>query len=483
MAHVAVIDQTLGHGQHILWKDYLTTDMLLPIAATLDRVGYKAIDRASQSSFKTLATKCGENPWEGLKLLARSFRHTPIRASVRCPTIVEDSIVPEAVMELWIRKLCECGVRSFCLYDPLHDHIDQIGRLAAVAARYGCEVVTAIFFVEDSAHTDAYYAKAAAKLTASTDIKGLIVWDTAGVLKPSRVRSLVPAILEYVPGNLEILSHNVLGISPVAYLAGFAHGVRAIHTCSRPLANGSSLPSIEVTVHNLQLAGHAFDIRQELLEQVAENFRKAARNTGLPIGSTREYDLYVFKHQLQGGASQFLQTALEGTAWQGGMDAVFLEIARIREELGFPPMVEPFSEMIQEIAVGNILTGQRYAEPSEKLLQYTSGHFGNPIGVIDPVIRAKIECSSAAKLSGNKMECQVSLAALRKQHKQISDEEIVMKYICGDTESNPKITSRACSDTSLAQTREVDQVVSLLKQANVCSIEIETNEMSVTLLR
>src|ERR1700733_3340831 len=483
MAHVAVVDQTLGQGQHVLWNDRLGADMILPIAAILDRVGYKAIDRVSQSTFSGYKGRFDEDPWEELRLLTRSFRHTPIRASVRCPAIVENSALPEAVMELWVRKLCEYGVKSFCLYDPLHDHVDQIATLAALAARNGCEVVTAVFFTEDSVHTDSLYADIAKKLASSSDISGLVIWDIAGVLTPMRVRSLVPAILEQVPKNLEILSHNVIGISPLTYLEGLSRSVQTIHSCCRPLANGSSLPSIEVTLHNLQLAGHSFEIRQDLLLQVADHFRKIAERTDLPIGKMSEYDLYAFEHQLQGGISHFLQTEL-GPKRKGEMDKVLIEMGLVRKELGYPPMVAPFSTMIQEIALSNILTKERYAQPNDTLLRYVSGYYGNSAGPIDSAVEVAIKDSLGRKASATTtVEPQASLTMLRNQHKQLSEEEFITRHLRGGAGSASVAESAVGERAPFTSYAELDQITSIIRQAKIRSIDIESGEISISLLR
>ncbi|MFT4585818.1 MAG: oxaloacetate decarboxylase alpha subunit, partial [Gammaproteobacteria bacterium] len=248
MAHIELLDETMRDGQQALWGMRMQAGMALPVAPMVDRTGYRVIDLSGSSMFEVQIRHCQENPWDGLDLLTEAMPRTPIRAGMRSNASVTFGVTPDALMDAWMRRLNVHGCRSFWIYDVLFN-IDKTHRLAKVAKEFGSEVSGAIMFTLSPVHTDEYYADKADKLSVCPDIDTILLYDTAGVLEKERMKTLLPAIVANSRGKpIEFHSNNLLGQSGKAYLDAVDLGVTILHTAVRPMANGPSVPSTEITV-------------------------------------------------------------------------------------------------------------------------------------------------------------------------------------------------------------------------------------------
>ena len=195
MTHVELLDETIRDGQQSLWGMRMQAGMALPVADALDRTGFKVIDAAASSFMEVLVKYCREDPWEGLDLLRGGDPpHADARRHARQRRRLVRGDAADALMDLWMRRLNEHGVRSFWIYDVLYG-VDNFARLARIAKEYGSEVVGTVFYSQSPVHTDDYLAAKAAEIAAVPEIDGVLFYDTAGVLDIDRLRALVPRIV------------------------------------------------------------------------------------------------------------------------------------------------------------------------------------------------------------------------------------------------------------------------------------------------
>jgi oxaloacetate decarboxylase alpha subunit len=430
MAHIEIIDQTLRDGQQSLWGMQMRAGMALPATPLIDRVGYEVVDLVGSSMFEIMVRNFAEDPWEGLDLIVASMPRSRIRAAMRNTGIISMSVTPDCLMDLWVRRLCEHGVRSFWIYDVLHWNVDKTHRLARIAKAYGAEVVAALMYTLSPVHTDEFYAQKAHLLGDSPDVDRLIIYDTAGVLTPDRARSLIPAIRGRCRGKtLEIHSHNVVGLTPLLYLEAIEQGVTILHTCTRPLANGSSLPSVEMTLRNIELAGHTHRLDKALLPPIAEHFERVGRTAGYALGVMNEYDLWVFEHQVPGGMTGTLRNQLAQHGMAHKLDQVLHEVAAVRRDLGYPGMATPFSQLVGVLAVMNVVNGERYRTIPDEVIQYACGYYGQPVAPIDTNVLDRImSAPRAAEIQANPPP-QPTLEELRAQFGGVGDDELILRYL------------------------------------------------------
>jgi oxaloacetate decarboxylase alpha subunit len=211
-------------------------------------------------------------------------------------------------------------VRSFWIYDVLFN-IDKMHRLARVAKETGAQVAGAVMFALSPVHTDAFFAAKAAQLAAFPDIDSILLYDTAGVLDKERLTTLVPLLVAAAGGKpLEMHSNNLLGMSAKAYLDAVELGVTVLHTASRPMANGPSVPSTEIMVRNIELKGHTHRLDARQFAPVAERFEAVGKAAGFLVNQSAEYDVFSIEHQIPGGMMGTFKAQLRQLSGHG--DAV-----------------------------------------------------------------------------------------------------------------------------------------------------------------
>ena len=482
MAHIEFLDETMRDGQQSLWGMRMQAGMALPVTPLLDRSGFRVIDLTGSSMFECLIKYCHENPWQGLDLLVQSMPRTPIRGGMRSNASVTFGVTPDSLMDAWMRQLNVHGVRSFWVYDVLFNN-DKTKRLAKVAKQFGSEVAGAIMFTLSPVHTDAYYAKQADELSVSPDIDTLLLYDTAGVLEKERMQTLLPALVAKARGKpLEFHSNNLLGQSAKAYLDSIDLGVSILHTASRPLANGPSVPSTEVMVRNIELQGHTHSLNTSLFAPVAEHFEKVGKAAGFLVNQYAEYDVLSIQHQVPGGMVGTLKAQLAQHSMSDKLDAVLTETARVRKELGYPGMATPFSQLVGTLAVLNIVTGKRYSSIPDEVIQYAAGFYGQTAAPIDPNVMDIIMSSPRGKQVAATPPPQPTIEELRKEYGTEDDDELILRALVpGEGLEKMRKAGPVKTTYPYLSSPELDQVRRLMTIARSPLVEIKAADFELTL--
>jgi oxaloacetate decarboxylase alpha subunit len=482
MAHIQFLDETMRDGQQALWGMRMQAGMALPVAPQVDRTGYCTIDLTGSSMFECLIKYCYENPWDGLDLMVEAMPRTPIRGGMRSNASVTFGVTPDALMDAWMRQLNVHGVRSFWIYDVLFNN-DKTKRLAKLAKEFGAEVSGAIMFTLSPVHTDEYYAKQADELSVSDDIDTILLYDTAGVLEKERLTTLVPAILAKSRGKpLEFHSNNLLGQSAKAYLDAVDLGVTILHTAARPMANGPSVPSVEIMTRNLELLGHTHNLDTSLFAPVAEHFEKVGKAAGFLVNQYAEYDVMSIQHQVPGGMVGTLKAQLVQHGMSEKLDQVLAETAIVRRELGYPGMATPFSQLVGTLAVLNIITGKRYSSIPDEVIQYAAGFYGQTAGPIDPEVMDRIMSAPRAKEVAGNPPPQPSIEDLRKEYDTQDDDELILRALVSGPGLDCMRTSGPVKTTyPTLSSPELDQVARLMKIANSPLVQIKSADFELSL--
>lgn len=485
MAHIEFLDETLRDGQQSLWGMRMQAGMALPVAPLLDRTGFRVIDLTGSSMFEVLIRVCREDPWAGLDLLTQAMPRTRIRGGMRSNASVTFSVTPDALMDAWMRQLNRHGCRSFWIYDVLFN-IDKMLRLAKVAKEFGSEVAGSIMFALSPVHTDAYYADKAEQLAASDDIDTLLLYDTAGVLEKERMKTLIPAIKAKARGKpIEFHSNNILGQSAKAYLDAIEYGVTILHTASRPMANGPSVPSTEIMAHNVELMGHTHGLDTRCFKPVADHFEKVGKAAGYLVNQHNEYDVLAIRHQVPGGMTGTLKAQLERHGMSHRLEEVFRETAVVRQELGYPGMATPFSQLVGIQAVLNVVTCKRYGTVPDEVIQYAAGHYGQTVAPIDPNVRDQIMAAPRAKAIVANPPEQPTLAELHRRYgTHGDDDELILRALVPQADIE-KMRAAGPIQTSypLLSSPELEQVARLMKTATAPHVQFITEAYALELSR
>ena len=491
MPHVDLLDTTLRDGQQSLWGMRMQAGMALPVADVLDRTGFRVIDTTGSSFMEVLVKYCREDPWESLDLLRGAIHRTPMRAGMRGNACVSFGITPHALMDLWMRRLNEHGVRSFWIYDVLYG-VDNFARLARIAKEYGSEVVGTVFFSLSPVHTDEYLCARTAEIAAVPELDGVLFYDTAGVLEVDRLRGLVPKIIGAAAGKpVEFHSNNLMGTSGLAYVEAVRAGISILHTASRSMANGPSVPSTESVVRNLDLMGHTHGLDTDLLPPVAEHFRKVGRAAGYLVDQVSEYDLFNVTHQVPGGMVGTLKAQLEQHEMSDRIEEVLAEAGTVRRELGWPVMATPLSQLVGTQAVMNVVTGERYTIVSDELIAYAAGHYGDPPAPIEPDVLDRIMSSPRAAAIAASPPEQPTLEELRTRYGTDDDDLLILKALIPESAIEAMQAAGPVERDFLQRngslqalsSPEIDEVSELIASARTPYVRVATEAWEVELRR
>jgi oxaloacetate decarboxylase alpha subunit len=485
MAHVEILDTTLRDGQQSLWGMRMQAGMALPVADTLDRTGFKVVDAAGSSFMEVLVKYCRENPWEGLDLLRAAIHRTPMRGGMRANACISFGVSPDALMDLWMRRLNEHGVRSYWIYDTLYG-IDNFARLARVAKEYGSEVVGTVFYTVSPVHTDDYLAGKAAEIAAVPEIDGVLFYDTAGVLDVDRLRVLVPKIVAAAaPKPVEIHANNLMGMSGLTYVEAVKHGIGVLHTASRSMANGPSVPSTESVVANVEMMGWTHSIDTSLLSPVEEHFRRVGRAAGHLVDQVSEYDLFNITHQVPGGMVGTLKAQLDQHRMGHRLEEVLTETGEVRRELGWPVMATPLSQLVGTQAVLNVVTGERYKLVPDQVVAYAAGHYGKPPAPIDPDVLDRIMQSEQAERVIASPPEQPTLDELRARHGTAPGEDdlLILKALIPKPDVDEMLAAGPVRRDFPLASPEVEELRALIRTVQTPYVRVATEQWGMELRR
>jgi len=484
MKPVHFVDTTLRDGHMSLWAGAMRTDMMLPVAAQIDQVGFKAMEIISTSFFKKMVRELRDDPWERLRLIADLAPRTPLRGILgRYVSAFE--FTPPSVTDLWLERLVANGVREVRISD-CSNTVSVWERLVRDSRRVGLKTILNLIFSVSSVHTDDYYAKlarAAVKLRADR----ICLKDPGGLLTPDRTRILVPIVLREANGiPVELHTHCNTGLGPLCALEAIKLGIDIINAATPPLANGSSNPSVFNVAENAIALGYAPTIDLKALRPVSDHFTQIAQREGLPIGTPLEYTEAHYTHQIPGGMISNLRHQLTQVKMLGRLAEVLEETARVREEFGYPIMVTPYSQFVGVQAAMNVMLGERYKEITDQVIQYALGFWGEAeTAGMNPNLRDKILSRARAKELARLQVPEPPIEAVRRQYggPGVSDDDLMLRYFAG-TEDVAAMRATPRSERAVdGQLPLLTLINELAKRTSFSQIKIEKGNLALHLAR
>ncbi|MBL5974721.1 MAG: carboxyltransferase [Candidatus Leucobacter sulfamidivorax] len=486
MTHIDFVEQSLRDGQQSLWgmrmRAYEAADTLPYLAEG----GYRTIDLTGAGMFTVQLREYFDDPWATLDFLVAGLPGNELRSGLRTISAVGFAHTPQVVLDLWIQTLIKHGATSFWLYDCLYD-MEIMKHMVGVVRDAGGQPVPAIMYGYTSVHDDAFFAERASQMATWDGVESIYFEDAAGVLKPERARTLLPAIRDAVGQTpLEMHAHNTTGLAQHNYIIALESGFNRLHTASRPLANGASLPSTEMMADIVEYLGFTHSLDRSTFAPVAEILTRVAKDGGHLLGVPAEYDPRIYDHQLPGGMTGTLINQLGRHGMGDRLPEVLAAIPQVRRDLGEPIMATPFSQFVGIQAVLNIVTGDPYSIVPDEVVHYVLGHYGPVAGTMNQEVLDRILSSPRAKALETWTRPDPSLAELRSHFSPgISDEEFLLRYMMSNEEVDAMISKGPIrTDPRRSANAIVDAVTDLIaERSRATSFSVATPEYSVTLAK
>ncbi len=385
MAKVLVSELVLRDGHQSLIATRLRTDDMLPICAKLDSIGFWSLEAWGGATFDACVRYLKEDPWERLKKLRKALPNSRIQMLLRGQNLLGYRHYSDDVVQAFVQKAADNGVDVFRIFDAMNDLRNlRVSVEAVKKARKHAE--GAISYTTSPVHDIPHFVGLAKELEAM-GCDTLAIKDMAGLLTPATTSELVKALTGAVKLPIHLHSHSTSGLSAMSFLKGVEVGATIIDTCLSSFGEGASHSSTESMV--AALAGTEYDTGLNLadLQETTAYFREVRKKYWQFESDFTGVDTRVLVNQVPGGMISNLSNQLKEQGALGKMDTVLAEIPRVREDLGFPPLVTPTSQIVGTQAVLNVLTGARYKSVTNEVKNYLLGQYGKAPGKVNEQIK------------------------------------------------------------------------------------------------
>lgn len=385
---IKITDTTLRDAHQSLLATRMHLEDILPIAEKIDEVGYNSIEVWGGATFDVALRYLNEDPWERLYKIKEKIKKTPLQMLLRGQNIVGYKNYPDDLLEAFIIKAAEGGINIFRVFDALND-VRNIEKAINLIKREGGHAQGTVCYTRSPVHTIDMYIEYA-KRQVDIGVDSLNIKDMAGILTPYVAYELVSALKSEIKIPLQIHCHSSSGMAVATYLKAIEAGIGTIDCAAAPLALYTSQPPVETFIAILRNTEYATGLKMEILHVISEYFEKIAEKRSLQRKRQTLIDVSVIEHQIPGGMASNLIVQLEQQNALNKFEDVLLEIPRVREELGWPPLVTPTSQIVGTQAVMNVITGKRYKVIPNEVKNYVRGYYGRSPAPIRDEIRKMI---------------------------------------------------------------------------------------------
>ncbi len=389
MKNTKITETALRDAHQSLLATRMRTRDMIPVIEELDEIGYFSLEAWGGATFDTCIRYLNEDPWERLREIKEKATRTPIQMLLRGQNLLGYKNYPDDVVTAFVEKSYENGVDVFRIFDALND-IRNMEQSIKVAKAQGAHVQGTISYTISPVHTIDSYVDFAKKLE-ELDCDSICIKDMAGLITPHAAYELISRLKEETDLLVDLHCHCTSGMAPITYYAACEAGVDILDTAISPVAGGTSQPPTESVVAALQ--GTKFDtgLDLKLLNSVKVYFNDIREQYGSILDPIAEQiDTDVLLYQIPGGMLSNLVSQLKEQNALDRYQDVLEEMPRTREDMGYPPLVTPTSQIVGIQSVMNVLGGERYKTVSNEVKEYMRGMYGRPPADVNPDVYKKI---------------------------------------------------------------------------------------------
>ena len=490
MTQVKITDTTLRDAHQSLIATRMRTRDMLPIAEKLDEVGFFSLEVWGGATFDSCIRYLNEDPWERLRSLKEIIKDTPLQMLLRGQNLVGYRHYADDVVVKFVEKAAENGIGVFRIFDAVND-IRNMEVSIRTAKKCGAHVQGTISYTTSPVHTNESFVEFAHEL-ASLECDSLCIKDMAGLITPKDAYTLIRSLKKEVGLPVDLHSHSTSGMALMSYMAACKAGVDILDTAFSPFAGGTSQPPTETVVAGLKETkwdtgldlAKLIDIKA-YFEEIKEKYR------GILDPISEKTDTRVLVYQVPGGMLSNLVSQLKEQNAIDRFDEVLEEMPRVREDLGYPPLVTPTSQIVGTQAVLNVLMGERYKVIPKEVKEYVRGMYGRSPAQINKEIMVKvlgdeqpITCRPADLLEPElaRLEEEARELGLVKKEEDVLTyalyPQVAPKFLRGDAVEEE--LTPAVQDAVPAEARPVYNQFKVVVDGEVFQVEVEpTGEMVI----
>ena len=383
-----ITDTILRDAHQSLLATRMSTGSMLPITAQLDAVGFYSLEMWGGATYDSAMRFLKEDPWERLRVLRSKMPITPFQMLLRGQNLLGYRHYPDDVVEKFVKCSVSNGVNILRIFDALNDTRNMDWAMRCTR-KYGGHVQGTICYTISPVHNaDTFVDMARTLKEMGSD--SICIKDMAGLCTPYVAYELVRRIKDDVNLPVQFHTHDTAGFATTTLTKAAEAGVDVVDTAISSLAGGTGQPPTESIVATFQGTERDTGLDLKLLTEIAAYFRDIrAKHLAKFETGVSAADIRVLLYQMPGGMISNLVIQLRQQHAENRWEEVLAELPRVREDMGFPPLVTPTSQIVGTQAVVNVLMGERYKIISQEVRDYCRGLYGRPPAALNPELVKK----------------------------------------------------------------------------------------------
>lgn len=367
---------------------YSKFEKILP---TMNKAGYYSVECWGGAVFDVCLRYLDEDPWQRLRNLRANMPDTKLQMLLRGQNLLGYKHYPDEIVEMFVNKSVENGIDIIRIFDALND-LRNIETATKTALKAGATVSGTISYTQSPVHTLDAFAKMAKNME-DMGVQTICVKDMAGVMTPFEAYELIGAIKNEVKIPVVLHTHCTTGMAYMTYMKAVEAGVDVIDTATSCFSGGTSQPATETINIALKQLGYETGLNDAVLKEVNDFFkpvRDGYLKDGLLNPKVMSTDTDALNYKVPGGMLSNLVAQLKAQNALDKFEEVLIETPKVREDLGYPPLVTPMSQMVGVQATSNVLAGERYKNISKEVKSYCRGEYGTSPAPINPEVMKKV---------------------------------------------------------------------------------------------
>ena len=378
---VGITELVLRDGQQSLIATRMRLDDMLEVANKMDQVGYWSVEMWGGATYDSCLRYLNEDPWRRLRELKKIFKKTKLQMLIRGKNLVGYKPYSDEIVKAFVEKASSNGIDVFRTFDALND-FSNIELSIKEVKKNGKHAQGAMAYTVSPVHSMNSWLDLAKQIE-DAGADSVAIKDMAGVLKPNAAFELVSNLKENISVPIHMQTHATTGFSTATNMKAIEAGIDNIDTSISSMSMTYGHTATETIVSMFDDTNLFSDIDKNLFPELSTHFKKIRKKYELFEGSLKGVDASMLINQVPGGMLSNLESQLREMDADDKFEDVLNEIPRVRQDLGFVPLVTPSSQIVGAQALFNVLDNERYKHLNIETVNLILGKYGKVPGKIN----------------------------------------------------------------------------------------------------
>lgn len=385
---VGITDLVLRDAHQSLFATRLRLDDMLPIAASLDDIGYWSLECWGGATFDSCIRFLGEDPWIRLRELKKAMPRTPLQMLLRGQNLLGYRHYADDVVDSFVERAVSNGMDVFRIFDAMND-VRNMSQAIRAVKKMGAHAQGTLSYTTSPAHHLNTWIDVAQQL-GEAGVDSIAIKDMAGILTPFAASELIGELKKQVDVPLHLHCHSTAGLADMTLIKSIEAGVDCVDTAISSMSGTYGHPATESIVAALRNTVYDTGLDITKLGDIAAYFRDVRKKYAEFEGQLKGADSRILVAQVPGGMLTNMENQLKQQNALDKLDQVLEEIPVVRKDLGYPPLVTPTSQIVGTQAVINVMLGERYKNITKETAGVLRGEYGKTPMPVDSQLQARV---------------------------------------------------------------------------------------------